>query len=72
MSTSSGALAFRCSGDVQSCSEGSRRSHDGEVASGYVAGKTFPYGKTYCGKQERRPCDQIKGSEGDIGTDDDG
>ena len=36
-------LAIRCSGDVQSCWEGSRRSHDGEVAFGYVTGKTFPY-----------------------------
>ena len=36
-----GALAIRCSGDVQRCWEGSRRSHDGEVAPGHVAGKKF-------------------------------
>ena len=40
------AFAIWCFGDVQSCWEGSRRSHDGEVAHGHVAGKTFPHRRT--------------------------
>ena len=34
---------------MQSCWEGSRRCHDGEVAPGHVAGKTIPYRRTCCG-----------------------
>ena len=41
------AFAIRDSSDVQSCWEGSRRCHDGEVAPGHVAGKTFPYTRTH-------------------------
>ena len=43
-----------------------------EMASGHVVGKTFPHRRTHCGTKGRRPRDQIKGREGDAGTDDDG
>ena len=42
-----------------------RVAHDGKVARGHVAGKTFSHKRTYCGLKGRWPCDQIKGSEGD-------
>ena len=40
-------LPFGASCDVQSCWEGSRRYHDGEVALGNVVGKTFPHRRTH-------------------------
>ena len=34
--------------------------------------KTFPHRRTHCGAKGRLPRDQIKGREGDAGTDEDG
>ena len=62
--------AIWCFCDVQSGWEGSRRSHDGEVALWNLVGITFPHRRTRCGAKGRRPRDQIKGREGDAGTDD--
>ena len=38
---------------------------NGFIECGIVAGKAFPYRRTYCGTKGRWSCDQIQDSEGD-------